>query len=271
METARPDAHFRDLFAERLAGPEGLQIVNEMKRGRSLAWPMIVRTVVFDEVVLDRIRNGGVDTIINLAAGLDTRPWRLALPASLRWFDIDLPGMTEYKATAMRDERTSCVYEAVAVDLRDAAARTELFARINAEATTTLVIAEGLLIYLTEEQVAALAHDIAAISTARWWLIDLASPRLLKIMNRHWGGAVAAGSAPFQFAPADGTAFFEPFGWRELEFRSGLDEAHRLHREMRMAPLWRLLGRLSPPARREEFRRMSGYVLLERNPQPSTR
>ena len=265
METARPDALFRDPYAERLAGPEGLQIVAEMKRGRSLAWPMIVRTAVFDELILDRIRKFGVDTIINLAAGLDTLPWRLPWPASLRWFDVDLPGMTEYKAKAMRGERTSCSYEAVAVDLRDAAARGELFARIDAGATTTLVIAEGLLIYLTAEQVGSLARDVASIGSARWWLIDLASVRLLGIMNRHWGGAVAAGSAPFQFAPADGTAFFEKFGWRELEFRSGMYEAHRLHREMRMAPLWRLLARISPAANREEFRRMSGYVLLERN------
>ena len=264
METARPDALFHDRFADRLAGPEGLQIVNEMKKGRSLAWPMIVRTAVFDELILDRIRKFGVDTIINLAAGLDTRPWRLVLPPSLRWFDVDLPEITEYKATAMRAEPTSCIYEAIAVDLRDAAARADLFARIDAGATTTLVIAEGLLIYLDESQVAALARDIASIKSARWWLIDLASPRLLKIMSKHWGGAVTAGSAPFQFAPASGTAFFNEFGWSELEFRSGMYEAHRLHREMKMAPLWRLLARISPATQREEFSRMSGYVMLER-------
>lgn len=266
METARPDAIFRDPFAERLAGERGEQIVSELKRGRSLAWPMIVRTAVFDELILDRITNGGVDTIINLAAGLDTRPWRLSLPASLRWFDVDLPAITEYKATAMRGERTSCNYEAIAVDLTDAQARTELFARLDAAASSTLVVTEGLLIYLTPEQVGTLARDIGGIRTARWWLIDLANPQLLKIMNRHWGSAVAAGSAPFQFAPAEGTGFFNKFGWRELVFRSGLEESHRLHREMRMAPLWRLLARLSPPAKREVFRRMSGYVMLERQP-----
>ena len=266
METARPDALFRDPFADRLAGPEGFKIVKEMKKGRSLAWPMIVRTAVFDELILDRVRKFGVDTVINLAAGLDTRPWRLALPASLRWFDVDLPGMTEYKATAMRGEPTSCIYETIAVDLRDGEARAELFARIDAGATTTLVIAEGLLIYLNETQVAELAHDIASIKSARWWLIDLASVRLLTIMNRHWGAAVAAGTAQFQFAPASGTAFFEEFGWREAEFRSGMYEAQRLHREMRMAPLWRALARISSPARRVEFQRMSGYVMLERKP-----
>ena len=264
METARPDALFRDPFAERLAGSRGVQIVDEMKRGRSLAWPMIVRTAVFDEMIMDRIANGGVDTIINLAAGLDTRAWRMPLPASLRWFDVDLPAMTEYKAEAMRGEKPACQYEAVAVDLTDESARSAVLTQLGTRSSTTLVIAEGLLIYLSAEQVGSLARDIHSTPSVRWWMIDLASPILLKIMNKHWGRAVAAGSAPFQFAPTEGTAFFEKFGWRELEFRSGMDEAKRLHREMRMMPLWRLIARISPARKREEFRRMSGYVMLER-------
>ena len=50
METARPDAIFRDPYAERLAGAEGVTIVNEMKQGRGMAWAMIVRTAVLDEM-----------------------------------------------------------------------------------------------------------------------------------------------------------------------------------------------------------------------------
>jgi len=37
METARPDAIFRDPFADRLAGERGHQIVKEMPRGRTMA------------------------------------------------------------------------------------------------------------------------------------------------------------------------------------------------------------------------------------------
>ncbi len=266
METKRRDAIFRDPFAEKLAGERGAQIVKELKRGKVLASPMIVRTAVFDEMIMDRVLNAGIDTVINLAAGLDTRAWRLPLPASLRWFDVDLPGITDYKATAMRDERPVCVYEAIAVDLTDSRARSEVLTRLGAGSTTALVITEGLLIYLTAEQVGSLARDIHTIECARWWIIDLASPDLLRIMNRHWGSAVSAASAPFQFTPGDGTNFFNQFGWREIEFRSGIEEAHRLRREMPMMPLWRLIARISPAERRERFKRMSGYVMLERQP-----
>ena len=62
METARPDAIFRDPFAERLAGERGHQIVREIKQGRQAAWAMIVRTAVLDELILDRIANGEHDS-----------------------------------------------------------------------------------------------------------------------------------------------------------------------------------------------------------------
>ena len=67
METERPDAIFKDPFARRLAGERGQAIVDEMKRGRSMAWAMIVRTAVFDEIILDVIRREKVDLVVNLA------------------------------------------------------------------------------------------------------------------------------------------------------------------------------------------------------------
>jgi O-methyltransferase involved in polyketide biosynthesis len=137
--------------------------------------------------------------------------------------------------------------------------------RLGASSKTTLIVTEGLLIYLTADQVAKLATDLRAGESFRFWLIDLASPRLLKIMDRSWGKSVREGNAPFQFAPPEGTAFFQKRGWREMQFRSAMEEAHRLHREMRMMWLWRFMGRFYPAKTRDEFRRMSGIVLLERS------
>ena len=97
-ETERPDAIFHDPFARKLAGERGEEIVRTLPRARDAAWAMIVRTAVMDEILLDLIANEDIDTVVNLAAGLDARPWRLALPSSLRWVDVDLPEILEYKA-----------------------------------------------------------------------------------------------------------------------------------------------------------------------------
>ena len=127
-----------------------------------------------------------------------------------------------------------------------------------------LVVTEGLLLYLTDEQVGALAAGLHDAGGFHWWLFDLASPRLLRLMQRMWGRTVNAGDAPFRFAPAAGTGFFRPFGWREVAFRSSIDDARRLGREMRLMWLWRLLGRLGSAKRRDEARRMSAAVMMAR-------
>jgi methyltransferase (TIGR00027 family) len=264
METDRPDAIFRDPYARRLAGPEGERIVDEMPRGRATSWAMVTRTAVFDEIILDVIRRHRIDLVLNLAAGLDARPWRLALPPALRWVDVDLTAMLDYKMSVMRDVEPGCRYQAWPADLVKADERAAMFARVGAESTTALVVTEGLLIYLTEDQVRGLAAELHHQRSFCWWLIDLASPRLLQFMEKSWGRKLEQGNAPFRFAPPNGTAFFEPLGWREIAYHSAIEEARRLKREMPMMWLWRLVSLFSSPARREETRRISGFVLLER-------
>src|SRR6185437_14845508 len=83
-ESKRKDALFRDPYAERLAGERGRQIAGELEPGNGAAWSIITRTAVLDELILTAIRDGA-DTVLNLAAGLDTRPYRLSLPSSTRW------------------------------------------------------------------------------------------------------------------------------------------------------------------------------------------
>jgi methyltransferase (TIGR00027 family) len=265
MESERPDALFHDPYARRLAGPEGEAIVNTIPKGRQYAWPMIVRTAVMDEVILRLIEQEHADLVINLAAGLDTRPYRLPLPPALRWIEADLPVMVDYKAERLAGEKAACRLESVRLDLTDTAAAASLFEYAGANARQALVIAEGLLVYLTPEQVTALAHALHTQITFRWWLMDLGSPRLLAMLSRTWGQALGAGGAPLIFGPAEGTAFFEPLGWREAEYHSVLDASIRLKRTFPFARLMRLLSWLFPQKLRREFQRLSGVVLLERS------
>jgi methyltransferase (TIGR00027 family) len=264
MESDRPDAIFRDPFARRLAGPRGEAIMQGMPRGRQTAWAMIVRTAVMDEIIMRCVRQENVDCVLNLAAGLDARPWRLPLPSALRWIDVDHPVMIDLKLGELAAETPKCQYEGVRLDLSDVHARAELFDRVAAGSKRVLVISEGLLIYLPPLAVAELARDLHRQESFRWWLIDLASPGLLKMISKSWGKVVAGGNAPFLFGPAESTGFFEPLGWKELEWRVMMDESIRLKRTMPMAGFWRFVGRLMPTKKQEEFKRFSGIALLGR-------
>ena len=263
MESERPDALFHDPYARRLAGTLGEEILRALPNGRKWSWPMVVRTAVMDELIVHAVTQDAVDTVVNLAAGLDARPYRLPLRPSVRWIEADFPDVIAYKQVHLASERPACTLERVGVDLTDTAARRAFLSGVHAR-HAALVITEGLLIYLTAEIVAALADDLHANRSFRWWLTDLGGPRLLKFLERTWGKAVAQGNAPFRFAPAEGTAFFAPHGWGEAEFRSMWDEAIRLKRSLRLMWLWQLLTKLAPKERQEENRRMSGIVLLER-------
>ncbi len=263
-ESARPDALFHDPWAEKLAGERGREILDGMPDGKRWGWPMVVRTAVMDEIIEREVRSG-TDTVVHLAAGMDMRPFRLELPASLRWVEIDLPGIFDEKTALVGAETPRCVLERIAADLGDADARRAALARATAGAKRALVVSEGLLIYLSEEQVGALAADLAAVPSAALWLIDLAHPKLLEWMSSRWGKVVAEGGAPFRFAPEANTAFFAPFGWREREFRGAMAEARRLGREMPGAWIYRMLGLFQSPKARAIYARFSGYVLLERS------
>ncbi len=263
METERPDALFRDPHARRLAGAKGQAIVDGMKNGKANAWPMIVRTVLLDDLIKQAVRDG-YDTVLNLAAGLDVRAYRMALPPSLHWIDVDHPDMVAYKSDGMKGETPVCMYESVPLDLADGDARRALFARINAGAKHTLVITEGLLIYLTAEQVASLATDLHACSTFTRWASDLASPGLLKMMDKGWGKTVAAGNAPFQFGPANGPAFFAPMGWSELSWHSQFEEGVRINRIFPFAKFYRWFFRFASAEKQRVFKYFSGVVLLGR-------
>ncbi len=112
---------------------------------------MIVRTAVMDEIVMRLVKEQGVDTVLNLAAGLDARAYRLDLPSQLHWIDVDLEGILSYKEAALAGETPRCRVEFVRADMTDQAARRALFQRVGAGAKRALVISEGLLVYLTPE------------------------------------------------------------------------------------------------------------------------
>jgi methyltransferase (TIGR00027 family) len=264
MESERPDALFHDPHARRLAGTRGEEILKSLK-ATQFSWPMVVRTAVMDEIILRSIREDGVDTVVNLACGLDARAFRLELPSTLSWFDVDLPGMIAHRTEHLRNEKPHCRYEAITADLKDPAARKSALSRATTAARKALVVTEGLLVYLTEEQVSNLARELASFAPIRLWLIDIASPRLLRMLNRRFGSKLAAADSLMKFGPADSTRFFEPLGFREREFRSTFDESIRLNRAMKLAWLWRIFGRLQPARKREEMRRMGGIALLERS------
>jgi len=259
-ETERPDAVFRDPFARRLAGERGEQIANSKPLGRDNDWSMITRTYMIDQFVLEQVRQG-VDMVVNLAAGLDARPYRMQLPPSLRWVEVDLPEILDYKENILLGEKPVCILERFRLDLSNLEARRALFAQLASKAKHALVITEGLIIYLSPEEMAALAKDLAAPPSFRSWVFDIASPGLLRMLKKRMAAQLEQ-AAPFKFAPDEGPNFFLRYGWKPADVRSLLKNAARLKR---LPFFLRLIALLPESESSRRNRPWSGICLLSKS------
>ncbi|MGH8218846.1 MAG: class I SAM-dependent methyltransferase [Steroidobacteraceae bacterium] len=258
-ESERSDAVFHDRYARTLAADRGAEIAAAMAFARRHAWSYTARTWLVDRIIESSVARG-TDMLINLAAGLDARPYRMALPASLKWVEVDLPEMLTYKQEMLAAEHPVCALDRVALDLRDVSARREFFQRLGAEAKQALIVTEGLLIYFDAEEVGALAHDLAAPVTFKRWVTDLTSPALLRMLQRSMGGLLAEADSPLKFAPSEGPEFFARYGWKALETRSLLHTAAKLNR---LSFGLRLLSLLPDPAGRKPDRPWGGICVFE--------
>jgi methyltransferase (TIGR00027 family) len=258
LESERPDALFRDPFALRLAGDRGRAIAEAMpdapgaKPGAAgFASLLAVRTRVFDELIADSVRAAEADAVLNLAAGLDTRPYRLSLPSSLVWIEADRGAILESKAALLTGEKPACRVERVATDLADASARKQLFERVASAHARIVVITEGLLVYLEESVVRSLAVELRAQPAVQRWILEAVAPEVLKRNMGAWGHVLRRANAEWKFARADGFDFYAKLGWAPVEKRAFFDESRRLGRGPRYERLLGLLYAASSSFRRK--------------------
>jgi methyltransferase (TIGR00027 family) len=265
VETARPDALFQDPLAEVLAGEQGRKIARAMPMPFMTGWVVVIRTCIIDDYLRQALSEG-IDAVVNLGAGLDTRPYRMNLPEWLLWVEADYPQVIEFKEKRLSGQTPRCRLERTKLDLANVAERRQLLETIKARCTRILVLTEGVISYWSVEEVGSLADDLERLGCVRYWIADYFSPQVAKF-RRRWGGMrKRMRNAPFRFTPKDWFAFFREHGWSAKEIRYLADEGDRLGRPIRLPLLWRLLLRaralLVSRERRAAFRHFAAYVML---------
>jgi hypothetical protein len=112
------------------------------------------------------------------------------------------------------------------------------------------------------EEVGVLGEDLARPASFQRWLIDLASPGLVRMLQEKMGSQLGQGGARLQFGPPEGPDFFRPYGWKPADVRSLLKTAARLKR----LSLWmRLMSALPESKGRQGSRPWAAVCLLERS------
>ncbi|MET8876173.1 SAM-dependent methyltransferase [Nocardia sp. NPDC004604] len=256
LESARPDALFHDELASLLAGAQGVTLgaSGMLPRGARNHWPTVVRTRLVDDLVIDSLQRG-CDRVINLAAGLDTRPYRLDIPAETIWYEADLPELIAYKDARLAGRRARCERVTRTVDVTDQAATAEFLAEACDGARAVLVITEGLLPYLEAAQVRMLSNALLR-PEIRWWAQDHWSPAMLRMVNLTMGREL--GSARWTFASS--LNFYQD--WSVETAHSIFRAAARWHRSPLVLRGWALLPDTEPGAKLDRSRLWCGAVRL---------
>ncbi|QPP05345.1 class I SAM-dependent methyltransferase [Streptomyces bathyalis] len=200
------------------------------------------RAKQFDDWAADFVRRNPDATVLQLACGLDSRAFRLDLPAGVRWFDVDLPDVMELRRK-LYDESDG--YRMIAASVTDEAWLEEVPAD-----TPVLIIAEGLVMYLRENEVRQLLRQLTDHFRAGELIFDGMAPwvakttQLLKKYLSRW--------YPY---PAYWTAT-----------RDGSDIEHwnpRLRYRENVAVMGQLAQSSAPDLRRRVYRAGTGFDWLK--------
>lgn len=254
-ESARPDPLFSDPFAEALAGPQGSELLAWMEArapGVSEGQAVAIRTKFYDDTLGRILVQSGIDQLIFLAAGLDTRAFRLPLPPELTVFQLDRSEVLDLKAAALAqlDAVPRCRSVPIPADLAGdwpTALQDGGFDRQR----PAIWFVEGLLYYLREAQV----HHVLATLSERaapgsWLLTDLIGQSFLS--SPYMAGflsMMAANGSPWQFGTDDPEGLMTAHGWQPRVTQYGADGANYGR--------WTL-----PVADREDMNSPRGYLVV---------
>lgn len=172
-ESRRADRLFHDPYAELFvaAAPPGTlpeehtaRVSDLAQVGVAFCCHGIVRTRFFDDY-LQAAASAGCRQVVLLAAGLDTRAFRLTWPESTQVFELDSPAVQRFKQRVLDQHAPapSCDRRPIETDLRQdwPAALAE---RGFVATVPTAWLAEGLLVYLTAEEADRLLTSVTILS-----------------------------------------------------------------------------------------------------------
>ena len=247
-ESKKNNPAFSDPYASKLSGEKGEMILHNTPNSKTMAFAITIRTTAIDRLVEQALKDG-CDMVINLGAGLDTRPYRMKLPVTLRWIEIDFASIIDYKTEILKNDTPACNLIRISADLSDEKERKELFAQLGSETKKAVVITEGVINYLTNEAAASLSKDIYEIPSFRYWIQNYRKGRLRNSGAKKLADKVK-NTSPFLFTAKDAFRFFAQQGWKVKQNIGIIDEGQRIGRKLPAPFPWNILIKILPPVRK---------------------
>ena len=133
------------------------------------------RAKVFDLWVEEFLANNPKATVLHLGCGLDSRVFRVNPSSDVLWFDVDYPEIIDLRKRLF-PERAG--YQMIGSSVTE----TDWLNQVPAD-RPTLVVAEGLMYYLKEEEVQSLVTRIVERFPSGQIMFDATSKLYLKMQK----------------------------------------------------------------------------------------
>ena len=239
-ESTWADGLFNDPWAAELAGEEGQRWLSQMT-GRTFGTaPMIIRTRYFDDFLQDAVVERGLRQVVLLAAGLDTRAYRLEWLAGSHLFELDQPEVLQYKAEVLAGAAAEpiCQRTAVAVDLAEPWGDALLSAGFDKQLPAVWLL-EGFLYYIFPEQITPILDRVATLSApaSRLGFDIINEHTLLSPITHTWVEMQARQGAPWIGWLDDPQGFLVERGWEVSLTQPGNPDANYGRWKLPLIPL----------------------------------
>lgn len=224
-ESEREERLFYDPWAAELAGEIGKAWIEP--RSTESVVPMIIRTRYFDDFLQHVVNEQGVKQVILLAAGLDTRAFRLRWPKETILFELDQPEILTHKEEVLRVARPNCVRQVLPVDLT-ASWNKALFNCGYHSHQPSVWLLEGFLFYLPNETITQLLNSVTSLVAPGSWLgFDIMnSATLTSPLTHKWVEMQAQAGVPWLGTMDDPVTFLTERGWEAALTQAGAQDAN---------------------------------------------
>jgi methyltransferase (TIGR00027 family) len=197
------------------------------QRSEESVLPIVLRTRFFDDYLRRIIADGAVRQIVLMAAGLDTRAFRLGFPEHVHVFELDRASVLRHKERILRAAKATCWRRNVEVDLTSAWETPLQKAGFDPRQPSGWLL-EGFLFYLSTENLTRLLDRATRLASPGSYIgFDIINGlTLTSKLTKGWVEMQAKAGAPWIGTLDDPERFLADRNWKTSLTALGSPEAN---------------------------------------------